>query len=67
MGREVINGVMVIGIRGVFGWIREREKGLFIIVLEDDMRGIGKMIKNMEKVCFSIMKEQLKYLIIDHF
>jgi hypothetical protein len=66
MGKEVISGVMEIIIKGVFGLIRERGRQLFIIVQEGDMKVIGKMIKNMGREFFSIMKGQLKFLIIDY-
>jgi hypothetical protein len=65
MEKVSINGVTGIDIRGVFGLIRGKDRPLFIIVQEGDMKGIGKMIKNTGREFSSTMIEQQKSLIID--
>lgn len=61
-----IHGVMVTFTKEVFGWIKDKVKRWYIILLVDDTKAIGKMIRSKDKECYFKIKEQLKSL-IDNF
>ena len=67
MEKENMYGAMEILMKVDFGWIRDKARLLYTILLGDVTKAIGRMTRRKEKEFYFKINEQLKYLIIDSF